>query len=281
MEKIVQTEWKIGFHSWPFRRMPLEEALKRIREAGFTEVEINADKTHLDPRVFPRSKLPHLKKLLNDLGLHPNSVHAPFYGVDLSTQSPEIKRRSIELLTKTLEYCRAIECQIMVTYPNSSESLPLGREAVKKNSVEALREVVKKAEELGVKVAIENMIGKDERFCSRISDLIGIIESVGSPYLGICLDTGHINLLPRSVTSMREEILHAGKYLWTLHIHDNDGERDSHLPMGEGNIDWSQVIKALREINYKGVFLMEIQEREDPDELARECLRIASDMLRA
>jgi len=281
MEKNLRSEeWKIGFHTWSFNSMPLEEALKHIRDAGFTEVEINADKTHLDPRVFPRSKLPHLKRLLNDLGLHPNSVHAPIDGVDLSAESPEIKEQSIDLLTKTLEYCRAIECPIMVTHPNHSNSLPLGREAMKKNSIEALREVIKKAEELGVKVAIENMIEKDGRFGSRIFELIEIIESIGSPYLGICLDTGHINLLPSSVTSMREEILRAGRYLWTLHVHDNNGEKDYHWPIGEGNIDWSQVIKALREINYRGVFMMEIQERGDPDILARRCLRIATDMLR-
>jgi len=261
--------------------MPLEAALKHVKNAGFTEVEINANMAHMDPRVFPCSELPHLGNLLNDLELHPNSVHAPIEGVDLATQSPDIKKQSIELLTKTLEYCRAIECPIMVMHPNHSDSLPLGRETMKKNSIGAIREVVKKAEELGVKVAIENVIDKEgERFGSRTADLREIIENVDSSYLGICLDTGHANLLISSDASIREEILCAGEYLWTLHIHDNDGEKDCHWPPGDGNIDWSQVVKSLREVSYKGVFMMEIHERGDPDVLARRCLRIASDMLR-
>jgi len=277
---IQSKKWKIGFHTWSFASMPLEAALKHIRDAGFAEVEINADKIHMDPRVFPCSKLPQLKNLLNNLGLHPNSVHAPINGVDLSTQSPDIKKQSIDLLTKTLEYCRAIECPIMVMHPNHSDSLPLGREAMKKNSIEAIRKVVKKAEDLGVKVAIENMIDKEGgRFGSRISELREIIENVGSPYLGICLDTGHINLLISSDISMEEEILCAGEYLWTLHIHDNDGEEDRHWPPGEGSIDWSQIIRSLRKVGYKGVFMMEIQERGDADDQARKCLRIATDML--
>ena len=273
-------KWKIGFHTWSFSSMPLEEALKHVRNAGFTEVEISADKIHLDPRVFPRSELSHLKRLLDDLDLHPNSVHAPISGVDLSAQSPNIKKRSIDLLAKTLEYCRAIECPIMVVHPNHSDSLSLGFEAMRRNSIEAIREVVGKAEELGVKVAIENMIDvRGGRFGSKVSDLREIIKSVGSPYLGICLDTGHINLLTSSNVSMEEEIVRAGEYLWTLHVHDNDGKEDRHWPPGEGSIDWSQVIMSLRKVGYKGVFMMEIQERGDPDVLARECLRIATEML--
>ena len=275
-------KWKIGFHTWTFASLPLEAALKHIKNAGFTEVEINADKIHLDPRVFPRSKLPHLRKLLSELGLHPNSVHAPIDGVNLSAQDYDIKKRSIDLLTETLEYCRAIECPIMVMHPNHSESLSLGFEVMKRNSIEAIREVVKKAEELEVKIAIENMINvKGGRFGSKISELREIIKNVDSPYLGICLDTGHINLLTGSDADLEKEITRAGEYLWTLHVHDNDGKADRHWPPGEGNIDWNKVVRSLREVGYKGVFMMEIYGEGDVDKLARECLRRASEMLSA
>jgi len=272
--------WKIGFHTWSFASMPLEEALKHVRNAGFTEVEITADKIHLDPRVFPRSSLPQLKRTLNDLGLHPNSVHAPINGVDLSAQSSYVRNCSIDLIGKTLEYCRVIDCPILVIHPNHSESLPLGRETMKRNSIEAIRKIAEKAEELGVRIAIENMIDKEGgRFGGRVSELKEIIKSVGSPYLGICFDTGHANLLPDSETSIGGEILKAGEYLWSLHIHDNDGEKDLHKPPGMGSIDWSQVIESLRKADYDGVFMMEIQERGNPDVQARECLRIAMEML--
>jgi len=284
MRGNFQTDgWKVGFHTWSFASLPLESALKHIRNVGFTEVEINADKIHLDPRVFPRSKLSSIRSLINDLGLHPNSVHAPIDGVDLSAQSTDIKSRSIELLEKTLEYCRAIDCPILVVHPNHSESISLGYEVMKKNSIENLRVVVKKAEDLGVKIAIENMIDmKRERFGSRVSDLKEIIRSVGSPYLGICFDSGHANLLAASSDiSIYNEIIDAGEYLWTLHIHDNDGSGDQHLPPGDGSIDWSLVIRALREADYKGIFMMEIQERGDPDSLAERCLRIATEIIQA
>jgi len=273
-------KWMIGFHTWSFASLSLEEALKHIREAGFTEVEISADKIHMDPRIYPRSKIPRLRSLLDDLGLHPNSMHAPIKGIDLSAGSPRLRERSLDLLGRTLEYCRAVGCSILVVHPNHTDSLPLGWDAMKRNSIEALRVVAEKAEDLGVRIALENMIDKDgRRFGGRVSDLKEIISAVGSNNIGICFDTGHTNLLTDPNISLYDEIIKAGEHLWTLHLHDNDGKDDWHLPPGMGSIDWSRVIEALWNIGYDGVFMMEIQERNDPDAQARKCLRIASDLI--
>jgi len=269
-----------GFHSWSFASQSLDEALRHIRDAGFAEVEIQADKIHLDPRLFPRCNLPQLKDLLEDLSLHPNSVHAPINGVDLSTPYLDRKEQTINLLLNTLEYCGAIGCLTMVLHPNHSDSLPIGREAVRKNSVEALKGLINKTEDLGVKIALENMIDKGGgRFGSRVADLREIIEDVESSSLGICFDTGHTNLLSSRDVSQEKEIAQAGEYLWTLHMHDNDGKEDRHWAPGDGNIDWSQVIRSLRKVNYRGVLMMEVQERGNSDELAKRCLQRTNQML--
>jgi len=273
-------KFEVGFHSWSFASLPLEEALRHIGDAGFSEVEIEADEIHLDPRLFQRRELPHLRNLLQNLGLHPDSVHAPIDGVDLSTPYVDPRRRTLTLLVDMLEYCGAIECPIMVVHPNHSESLSIGREAMRKNSVEALKELIVRAEDLGVKVALENMIDKaNGRFGSRVSDLREIIGDVGSASVGICFDTGHANLLFNRSITQEEEIAEGGEYLWTLHIHDNDGKEDRHWPPGDGSIDWNQVIRGLRKVNYRGVFMMEVQERGNPDELAKTSLQNAMKIL--
>ena len=41
-------------------------------------------------------------------------------------------------------------------------------------------------------------------------------------------------------------------------MHDNRGERDSHLiPFVGGNIKWEQIMPVLREIGYEGDFILE------------------------
>ena len=57
----------------------------------------------------------------------------------------------------------------------------------------------------------------------------------------------------------KDFILHVGSRLHALHIADNEGERDQHMmPYGRGNVDFECVIRALREINYEGLFNLEI-----------------------
>jgi len=255
-----------------------------IADIGCTEVEINADKGHLDPRIYPRGKLPKLRSLLEKLSLHPNSVHVPIDGINLSTSKLEERSQSIKLLTYTLEYCKAIECSIAVVHPSHLDSLSIGTKAMKRNSVEALMEIVPRAEALGVKIALENMIKTKEkpRFGSRVTDLIETIEEVGSSYLGVCIDTGHTNLsmhASKHDISLEDEIVLAGKRLWTLHINDNDGKEDHHWSPGDGNIDWSQVIRGLRKVNYKGVFMTEVAEKGDPKEFAKNLLLRTKEIL--
>jgi sugar phosphate isomerase/epimerase len=43
----------------------------------------------------------------------------------------------------------------------------------------------------------------------------------------------------------------------TLHVHDNDGRYDLHLIPHYGVIDWEDFGKALKEVQYQGVFSLE------------------------
>ena len=76
---------------------------------------------------------------------------------------------------------------------------------------------------------------------------------------GICIDTGHRNLCGDPVDALRI----AGSHLITLHIQDNHGEQDEHLLPDLGQIDWTGVSQALKDIDYQGVFMYELIRPED------------------
>ena len=46
-----------------------------------------------------------------------------------------------------------------------------------------------------------------------------------------------------------------------MHIHDNMGKKDEHLPLGKGTIDWKQVMEKLSD--YKGIFVTEMGSVEE------------------
>ena len=56
-----------------------------------------------------------------------------------------------------------------------------------------------------------------------------------------------------------------GGHLTNMHIHDNLGDDDNHLMVGEGSIDWPDVTGRLKALGYNGPFISECRHR-DPEE---------------
>ena len=106
---------------------------------------------------------------------------------------------------------------------------------------------------LDVRICLENLI----RFFGDIDTINALMDRLDPDVFGICLDTGHLNLTED--TDQRNFILKAGKRLRALHIADNEGRSDQHMmPFGKGNVDFAEIVEALREINYEGLFNLEI-----------------------
>ena len=113
--------------------------------------------------------------------------------------------------------------------------------------VENLRYFGIKAKEYNIKLAIENIF--QGRFYSKIDELIKLVNDINLENVGFCLDVGHANVdnvdIPNTIKDM-------GNKLFEIHLHDNDGLKDQHLPIGFGNLNWLSIIKSLHAIHYKG-----------------------------
>jgi sugar phosphate isomerase/epimerase len=79
------------------------------------------------------------------------------------------------------------------------------------------------------------------------------------PHLRCHLDLGHCNLFGRDPVAM---IRRFGSRLYHVHVHDNDGRRDLHLPPGTGSIDWTAVVQALRQVGYDRTITLEVFSRD-------------------
>lgn len=91
---------------------------------------------------------------------------------------------------------------------------------------------------------------------SNADEINAILDELNDDeHFGICLDTGHMNLVHQNIPS---QIRKMDKRLKALHINDNDGIKDDHLIPTQGNIDWISVKEALEEIQYEGSFNMEL-----------------------
>jgi len=156
------------------------------------------------------------------------------------------------LLRKEVDFARAVGGRLVVLHP-----VCLGLKRPRdRMDVPEIRRLAEYAASQGVLLAIENV--RDSQWVlDRILDVFG-----GDPKesnLGICLDVGHAHL-SRDVEGdrVRAYLERYADALVHLHLHDNHGERDEHLAVGEGTIDWSSALQTLRRIGYRETAVLEV-----------------------
>lgn len=107
----------------------------------------------------------------------------------------------------------------------------------------------------GIRVCMENVLDQEP------SALLKVAEEVTHPEFGLCLDIGHAHCYsPHSVLEWAEML--AG-HIGHVHIHDNDGTRDSHNALGEGTIPLEQLLPVLKKQNPEVTWTVECREEKD------------------
>jgi len=76
----------------------------------------------------------------------------------------------------------------------------------------------------------------------------------------VCLDTGHINAFSRLPVKRWWEVL--GERVIALHLHDNDGLSDDHLPPGNGIFDFPALVGLLRDRDTLPLMTLEVDIRQ-------------------
>ncbi len=101
---------------------------------------------------------------------------------------------------------------------------------------------------------VENM---GPRFGS-VDDFVGIFEAAQT--VGLHLDVGHANMgRGRGQPNQAAELMAAfGARLTHVHLHDNDGILDLHLPLGTGTVDWPLVVRQLKAVGWDGTATLEV-----------------------
>lgn len=167
---------------------------------------------------------------------------------------------AVDKLYRWIDMYEAIGIRNMVLHCDNLTETAFSRQVKVEMNIKKLRVLAEYIKDKDITICLENLRPhtpeQTELVDRSVDDLLYIIERVGSDKFGICLDTGHLNLTDKN---QREFILKAGNKLKALHIADNDGKTDQHLmPFNRGTVNFSEVVKALKEIHYSGIFNLEI-----------------------
>jgi sugar phosphate isomerase/epimerase len=88
-----------------------------------------------------------------------------------------------------------------------------------------------------------------------------ILEALDSPYALFCLDVGH--LLAFAQEPLLEWLATLEQWLGQLHLHDNHGYRDEHLPVGTGDFDFPGLFAYLKSRNLNPIITLEPRSESD------------------
>ena len=239
------------------RNFGLKESVKMIAGAGFDAIDFTACFEEYYTDVYNKDFYLDIKKYAEDQGVYFNQAHAPFSSSFIEEE--ETKKRFDEIVT-SMKNSSYLGIETIIVHP--CQHLLYHEEGNKEKlfdcNMKFYKSLIPYCEEYGIKVAVENMWQYPKMIshstCSRPEEFIRYVDGVGSPWVVSCLDIGH-SVLCREQPD--EFIRKLGSRLTNLHVHDVDGNDDLHTLPFFGITDWASVMKALKDVNYKGVLTYE------------------------
>ena len=260
---IVNFDMKIPYQISP------DHAISVLAAAGYKYVDMNlCGLSRMGKKIAPMTldnweeSARYWRKLGDEIGVKFTQSHA-YFSVDGPVAPGGVPGGEMgeELMRRSVLAAEILGSEYMVTHPFSIvENGKVLPEASYEANMEYFTRWGKFWHEHGVGMAIENMpsykgTATPSPFTSP-EQMIRLVDDLNQPDIGICLDTGHAFL---SGYDPAEFVRKIGSRLRATHIADNHGERDDHIAPFQGDIDWFEFMKALKEIDYKYDFAFEIQ----------------------
>ena len=240
------------------------ESVRKTREIGFTtmdfvmcgmqrnETELNGDRwEYLTYRIANEAA---------KLGVEFSQSHLPYYKSKTSDPTAEGCEKNefiIATTMRTIEISRMLGVKWAVVHPVTDHKYMVDPEKNLAYNHEIYDKYVELALKYGVGIAFENMADSDSgrRYGVVASDLIQIVDSYNSPYVGACWDFGHAN---RAKLPQVLQIEALGKRLKATHVDDNIGQTDLHTIPYLGTVNWEDAVSALSRVGYEGDFNFEL-----------------------
>lgn len=231
-----------------FRPRPLDAvSLAAVRSAGFEMLELVCDRAHF-PYHDPAA-VAEWKAKFEAAGLQIVSIQLP-RGVPVFHTDAAERERAMEDIEAAIDAAELLGARIVVL------SMGIAGEPATAHQQTYLEDAIARlsgyASPRGLELACENINSE----ITRVPRLAAAIENVGRSMVGVCVDVGTAHVEGDIAGSFRA----AGRELYHLQFSDNDGSAPTQSAIGNGNIPWPAVLDTLREVQYSGLYVLEIND---------------------
>src|SRR5882672_5197949 len=233
------------------------EKMQAIKEAGFDGVEMMS---HMDQEEVLKAR--------DQTGLLiPSVCGRDHWSKPLSDPNPKVREEGFEALKQTLRDGKRYGASSVLLVPGRVTKEVAYNDAYTRSQAE-IRKAIPLAEELGVKIAIENVWNQ---FLLSPLEAARYVDDFNSPAIGWHFDVGNV----LNIGWPEQWIRVLGKRIQKLHIKEfSRRKRDTEglwkgfsVPLGEGDNHWAGVMKALDDIGYHGWGIAEQGGADSPEGL--------------
>jgi hexulose-6-phosphate isomerase len=224
------------------------EKMKAVKAAGFDGVE-----------TMSHMAVPEVVQARDETGLEiPSVCGEKHWGKPLSHPDAKVREEGLEALKQTLREAKAYGAGSILLVPGVVNN-EVSVEQCWQRSIEQIRQAIPLAQELGVKIAIENVWNN---FITAEDQALRYLDEINSPWVGWYFDCGNILRYGDPIEWIRK----LGPRICRVHV--KEYSRDQAMRSGnagagfkaalhEGANNWPGIVKALRETGYQGYLTTE------------------------
>ena len=266
---------KLAFSTNAYTRFGLVDALRGIRRAGFSGVEILADEPHAYPPKIDVKLTDLVARTLEETGLEVSNVNCncsfgywkdappePYFEPSLISPNPQHRADRTRMILTTLDFAAAVGARcVSITSGRCIGGMPPDKAAAQ--FAESIKPVLDYAETVGIDVGIECEPGL---FLEYVAELREWIDKLDHPRFGANLDIGHSVVIGERID---EAVATLAGRIWNLHVEDLPGRKHYHMIPGEGTFDWATLKRSLEQAKYDRYLTVELYTHtENPQEAA-------------
>ena len=191
-------------------------------------------------------------------------IHGPFWGLSIANPDPDVRVLVRKRMEQGLAVCEALGATQMVIHSpyttwnyNNLDNIDGQRQAMIDQTHDTLDPVVKRAENAGVTLVVENIEDKDpDARCA-------LAAGFDSDNVQVSIDTGHAHYAHGTTGAPPVDyyVKSAGAQLHHIHLQDADGYADRHWAIGKGTVNWHAVFAALAPLGERPRLILELRDK--------------------
>jgi sugar phosphate isomerase/epimerase len=242
---------RYGVMNFPIK--PVVEEIKAAAALGMDYVELAMDPPCAHFSQLLESKA-SIMTALSDHGLGlvchmPTFVYAAHF-------TDSIRQASIGEIIASLEAAVELGAEKVVLHPGYIDGLAVWvLEDAVALAMDSLARFSDRAAALGLTLCVENLFPRLGPYADP-DDFEIILDTF--PALKFVLDTGHAHIGDATGHRVMDFANRFGDRLAHVHVSDNWGQADEHLPVGQGSVPFEAVTRTLASIGYDDTITLEI-----------------------